>query len=209
MKTTPRRRSVPKAAAPLAEPENLLTASGAAPVAEEAGIKSAPKSRRGRKNYHRRKILEPGQASPHSKLNDELERQFCSLIMNQAKIEDAADCFGIHRTTVQDWRAWGRERPGTRWAQFEEAITKALTLAKVAMIRDIAHHPDIRGKMFLLKNRYPAEYRDRIWTEPSGPDGGPVPLQSNPFVVHVTLAQASDAREFQIAPATGNGERQP
>jgi hypothetical protein len=181
----------------------------AAPAAEGSAINSTPKGKR--KNYHRRKILEPGQAHPHGKLTDEVERRFCSLIMNQAKVEDAADCLGIHRSTVHDWRAWGRERPESRYGQFEEAITKALALAKVSLIRDVAQHPDIKGKIFILKNRYPAEYRDRIWTEVSGPEGAPIPVAANPFLVQITLAAEPGAPEpeFNVRPhagGNGNGE---
>jgi hypothetical protein len=190
-------------------PRQSIASQAALPEAPIA-TSPTPKGPPWRKRKAKRIRLAPGQAHPHGKLNDELERQFCSLIMNQAKIEDAADCLGVHRTTVHTWRALGREQPESRYGQFEEAVSKAMALAKVSLIRDIAVHPDIRGKMFILKNRYPEEYRDRLVQEMSGPDGAPIPVAANPFKVEITLATNPDEQspEWHMRVFEKNGERQ-
>ena len=51
------------------------------------------------------------------------------------------------------------------------------------MIRDIARHPDLKGKIFLLRNRYPTEYRDRVSQEIVGPEGAPIRVAANPSPV--------------------------
>ena len=105
-------------------------------------------------------------------------------------LDDACEFVGVHRVTVWQWRAKGQEDPRGRYGQFERALNKALIEAKSFLIKGIAKHPDVRGKIFILKNRYPAEFRDRIVQEVSGPDGQAVPLNVNinPFEIKIVMA---------------------
>jgi hypothetical protein len=148
---------------------------------------------------HRKAALAPGQPNANSKLTDALQSELCGLIMNKATLEDAADYLGLNRTTIWEWRDRGRAEPESRYGAFERAVTKALAAAKVHLIHDIATHQSVRGKMFLLCNRYPREYRMHIATEVSGPDGKAIPVEmTRPFVVNVTCSASPDEPEEEI-----------
>jgi hypothetical protein len=148
---------------------------------------------------HRKAALAPGQPNAHSKLTDALQSELCGLIMNKATLEDAADYLGVNRTTIWEWRDRGRAQPETRYGAFERAVTKALAAAKVHLIHDIANHQSVRGKMFLLCNRYPTEYRMHISTEVSGPSGSPIPMDMGArFTVNVNCPPSPDEPEEEI-----------
>lgn len=131
------------------------------------------------------------------KLNDDLQRKLCSYIANQLTMEDACDAAGINRSTVWEWRGRGQEDPASRFGEFEREITKALIAAKATLITKIATHPDLKGAIFLLKNRYPLEYKDRYSQELMGKDGNAIETNTtlNPFVVNFTMP-APDETEF-------------
>ena len=163
-----------------------------------------PKRKKRPWRKHRKAALAPGQPNAHSKLTDELQNELCGLIMNKATLEDAADYLGVNRTTIWEWRDRGRAQPETRYGAFERAVTKALAAAKVHLIHDIANHQSVRGKMFLLCNRYPAEYRMHISTEVSGPGGTPIPVQnSGKFTVNVNCSASLDEEEEIVDGETG------
>jgi hypothetical protein len=126
----------------------------------------------------------------HGKLTDELEEEICKLIRGQMSLTDACAWVGISRVAVWEWRARGQAEPESRYGQFDRAIEKAYTVAKAYLIRGIAQHSDVKGKIFILKNRYPEEFRDRIVQEVSGPGGASVPvtLNVNPFEVKIVMS---------------------
>ena len=134
-----------------------------------------------------------GQPNAHSKLTDQLESELCALITNKATLEDAADYLGINRTTIWEWRDRGRAEPESRYGAFERAVTKAFAAAKVHLIHDIANHQSVRGKMFLLCNRYPTEYRMHISTEVSGVGGAPIAFDpTRKFTVNINCPELSE-----------------
>lgn len=116
-----------------------------------------------------------------------LTKELCELIRQQATLEDSAAKCHIGRETIWEWRTRGQQNEHPCYVAFEEAIGEALIDAKQTLIVGIATDRDIKGKLFLLKNRYPAEYRDRIVQEVSGPDGSPLLATENSFNVVLEL----------------------
>lgn len=147
-----------------------------------------------------RKKPETGNAG---KLTDALEEEICKLLRAQMTLTDACQWLGISRVAVWEWRTKGQEDPESRYGRFEKAIEKALTVAKAYLIRGVAQHSDVRGKLFLLKNRYPQEFRDRIVQEVSGPGGEAVPVNVNinPFEIKIVLA--GEEETFRTVPYDG------
>jgi hypothetical protein len=165
---------------------------------------------RARRKRHRLK-LQPGQPSGKSKLTLALSKKLCALIRQQATLEDAAAKCGVCRDRVWEWRTRGQQGEHPAYVAFERAITEALIDAKQKLVAGIAEDRDIRGKLFLLKNRYPKEYRDRIVQEMSGPDGSPLAVGGEAFTVLIELAGPQpDEREFTIVHQGGplDGKRE-
>ena len=94
---------------------------------------------------------------------------------------------GIDRGTILTWRGRGQEKHHPAYVAFEKAITEALLRAKQALVHGLAVHPDWKAKSFILKNRYPKEYRDHIVQELTGAEGGPLLPGGNDFVVKIEL----------------------
>jgi transposase-like protein len=159
----------------------------------------------GRKHPKRytRKLKKKPEVPGNSRLSDELEEELCKLLRGQMTLTDACQWIGVSRAAVWEWRTKGQEDPSTRYGRFERAIEKALTIAKAYLIRGVAQHNDVRGKIFLLKNRYPNEFRDRIVQELSGPNGTSVPvtMNINPFEIKIVLA--GEPEKFQTVPYDG------
>jgi len=66
------------------------------------------------------------------------------------------------------------------------------------LIKRVADHSDIRGAMFILKNRYLQEYRDRIVQEISGVKGLQLLPSINPF--HVVLELNTESPKLEEKP---------
>jgi hypothetical protein len=170
------------------------------------------KTSKGKRVRYKTKLRKPGDVQTTGKLTDEIEEEICKLIHGQMTLTDACQWVGISRAAVWEWRTKGQEDPSSRYGKFEQAVAKALLVAKAYLIRGVATHPDLKGKIFILKNRYPEEFRDRIIQEVSGPDGAPVPVQMNPFQVSIILAEDSNqpTPKFEISPfepgGNGNGD---
>jgi len=158
-----------------------------------------------RKNNRRQRLrTDDGSPNPQSKLTDDLEKRLCGLIQKQLTLTDSCDLLEVNRTTVWEWRSLGQRDPASRYGQFERRITKAYAQAKSSLIRDIARHPDLKGKIFLLKNRYPTEYRDRVHQEIAGPEGAPIPVAANPFQVNIVMSGDPDP-QFTIVDHSAHG----
>jgi hypothetical protein len=159
--------------------------------AETTTTTKTPKAKR----YKYRMKNRPEGVGSIGKLTDELEEEICKLIRGQMTLTDACAWVGINRTCVWEWRTKGQAHPESRYGQFERAIEKAYMVAKAYLIRGVAQHPDVRGKLFILKNRYPDEFRDRIVQEMSGPNGAAMPLQVtvNPFEIKIVMAGEPEA----------------
>src|SRR6476646_10956349 len=57
------------------------------------------------------------------------------------------------------------------------------------MIQKLLRHKDPRWTWKLMCNRWPEEFRDRVATEVSGPNGVPL-IPQNPFTVEIRLADS-------------------
>ena len=171
-----------------------------APIIEPAT--TTPTTPKRKNNRRQRLRTDDGRPNPQSKLTDDLEKRLCGLIQKQLTLTDSCDLLEVNRTTVWEWRSLGQRDPASRYGQFERRITKAYALAKSRLIRDIARHPDLKGKIFLLKNRYPTEYRDRVYQEINGPEGAPIPVAANPFQVNIVLSGDPDPH-FTIVDESG------
>jgi hypothetical protein len=84
-----------------------------------------------------------------------LEEKLCALIQKQLTLTDACDVLEVNRTTVWEWRSLGQRDPANRYGQFERRITKAYAMAKSSLIREIARHPDLKGKIFFAQEPLP------------------------------------------------------
>jgi hypothetical protein len=158
----------------------------AKPTSKPAPTTRLTSSTRARRKRHRMR-LQPGQPSAGSKLNSVLTRELCDLIRRQATLEDACNRLHISREAVWEWRGKGQNGDHPAYVAFEDAITEALAESKQTLIEGIATDRDIKGKIFLLKNRFPHEYRDRIVQEVSGPEGMPLAMATQTFHVEITL----------------------
>jgi hypothetical protein len=137
--------------------------------------------------------LRPGQPCAGSKLDEALTRELCGLLEDQMTLEDACAMVGIQRNAVWEWRTKGQSGEHPAYEAFEAAISQALINAKHALVKRVANHTDVKGAMFILKNRYPQEFRDRVVQEVAGAEGTPL-LPLNPF--HVVLELAPESPRF-------------
>jgi len=163
-----------------------------------AGTEVTPPTRARRRKVKKsvRLKLQPGQPHAQSKLTTALTERFCELIRDQMTVEDACTMTGVSRKVVWEWRGRGQQEEHPAYVAFEAALTQALIDAKQKLIKRVAEHTDIRGPMFILKNRYPQEFRDRIVQEISGPEGEPLMRpQINPFQVVIELHSGSPPLE--------------
>lgn len=96
---------------------------------------------------------------------------------------------GISSETSRVWRGRGEEESSGPYRDFATAIELAELESKAGMIQRLLKDRDAKWTWNILKNRYPHEFKERIATEVSGPDGGPIPGSQNPFVVQIEGVQ--------------------
>lgn len=147
--------------------------------------------------------LKPGQPVRVSKLNDDVRESICALIREGQLLDVAARLNGVDASTVYNWRAWGVERPESEYGTFSRAVEVAMDQAHQRMVNKLLNDPDWKATSFILKNRHPKHYRDRIVQEISGPDGGAMPMAIQTFNVVVELttdANEQQPAEFRIEP---------
>jgi hypothetical protein len=141
--------------------------------------------------------VRPGQPCAGSKLDCALTKQLCELIEDQLTLEDACTIAGVSRKAVWEWRGRGQQEENPAYVAFEAAISQALINAKHALVKRVANHTDVKGAMFILKNRYPQEFRDRVVQEVTGAEGMPL-LPLNPF--HVVLELNTESPPLEQKP---------
>jgi hypothetical protein len=155
---------------------------------------TTPKAKDKRRRPPRRRYrlrLEKGQPVRGSKLTSTLTKRLCALIERHATLDDAARACGISRETVWEWRGRGQrgQEAGedNAYAAFENAISASLFKAKQTLVAKVADHSDWKASAFILKNRFPNEYRDHVIQEVTGAEGQPLIPQQNPFLVVLEL----------------------
>ena len=72
------------------------------------------------------------------------------------------------------------------------------------MIQKLLRHKDARWTWKLMCNRWPEEFRDRVATEVSGPNGVPL-VPQNPFKVEIRLADSEEIQtDFEVQEPDGS-----
>lgn len=139
----------------------------------------------------------PGRGQP-TDYKPEYCQRAADLCLNGATDEDLAQAFEVSARTIYRWQAAHPE--------FSQALRAGKELADERVVRSLYHKavgytfdavkitqyegkpvvipyqehvpPDTAAAMFWLKNRRPAEWKDRSQHEHSGPDGGPINILS-------------------------------
>jgi transposase len=140
-----------------------------------------------KKNTRKRHVRKrrPGQPESSYKLDLRVRAKICESILEGLTLADAAALAGVSRQTVNEGRRRGEEEPDSLYGEFSEAFELAKLRSKKGMIQKLLRHKDPRWTWKLMCNRWPEEFRDRVATELSGPDGCPILTATNPFVVKV------------------------
>ena len=138
--------------------------------------------------------MKPGQPSARSKLTYETQEKICQAIRGGQTLECAAALAHIDRSTLNDWRYRGQQEPGSRYAEFNQAMEQALLESEAMLVHAIVTDSDWKAKKWILKNRFPDRYRERY--ELSGPEGKAVPVDVGArFTVIVNCPQDEEALE--------------
>lgn len=131
-----------------------------------------------------------------SSFRAEFVEQAAKLCRLGATDRDLADFFEVAESTLNLWKLvhpefseslkLGKEEADARVVQslYRRAIGYSHDAVHIAQFQGtpvitpyVEHHaPDTTACIFWLKNRKPAEWRDKVEQHLSGPDGGPIPL---------------------------------
>lgn len=148
----------------------------------------------------------PGRPSSYRAEYAEQASKLCKL---GATDRDLADFFEVAESTINLWKIshpefseslrLGKEEADARVVQslYRRATGYSHDAVHISQFRGtpvivpyVEHHaPDTTACIFWLKNRKPAEWRDKVEQQLSGPDGGPIPVQ---FVELVAVAHKPD-----------------
>jgi len=132
------------------------------------------------------------------KLTPELQTKICALIAAGATYELACGKCRIDRKTYYNWRQLGKDNPESiygalaRAAGFEEVDAEAL------MLKTLLNHKDWHSTAWIMKNRWPQKYRDKVEQEVSGPNGEPISMSMKPIQVIIREASAAPERSWEI-----------
>ena len=146
---------------------------------------------------------------PCSKLNIRVARGICEHLArgNTLALSSRMNC--VAPNTMWQWIRAGEMEPDGPFGQFARDVAYAQDLAHRAMVKKLLEHDDWRATSFIMKNRWPKEYRDHIVQEMTGPDGGPVAMMQH-FNVVLELHQKDEPNEsgqhepnFRIDGASG------
>lgn len=148
--------------------------------------------------------MKPGQPSAKSKLSYETQEKIIQAIRGSQTFECAAALAGIDRTTLNDWRYRGQQEPGSRYASFNKALEQALLESEAALVKAIVTDPDWKAKKWILKNRFPDRYKERVISELSGPGGAPIPIDSTAHYSVEIICPGAE-RDDPIIESNGNG----
>jgi len=146
----------------------------------------------------------PGQPESSYKLDLPVRAKICESILEGLTLADAAALAGVSRQTVNEWRRRGEEKPDSLYGEFSEAFELAKLQSKKGMIQKLLRHKDPRWTWKLMCNRWPEEFRDRVATEVSGPNGVPL-MPQNPFKVEIRLADSEEIQtDFEVEEPDGS-----
>jgi hypothetical protein len=158
----------------------------------------APKRKTVRRHV-RKLALKPGQPSARSKLTDEVQEKICNAVSAGQTFECAASLVHIDRATLADWRMRGQQEPDSRYGEFNRALEAALLASEAMLVHAIISNDDWKAKKWILKNRFPDRYKERVISELSGPGGTPIPMDMGTrFTVNVNCPPSPDEPEEEI-----------
>lgn len=129
--------------------------------------------------------------------------------------QDLADCFGVNVRTIYRWKAdypdfcqsikAGKVGADDRVERslYHKAVGYEFDAVKImqdkgeAVVVPYREHvpPDTTAAIFWLKNRKPAEWRDKVDHELSGKDGGPIEITTDRERAKALLALIAKAAE--------------
>ena len=133
-----------------------------------------------------------------------MRAKICESILEGLTLADSAALAGVSRQTVNEWRRRGEEEPDSLYGEFSEAFELAKLQSKKGMIQKLLRHKDARWTWKLMCNRWPEEFRDRVATEVSGPNGVPL-MPQNPFKVEIRLADSEEIQtDFEVEEPDGS-----
>lgn len=122
-----------------------------------------------------------------TKLSRTVYDKICGLLAEGQTIEVAATLSGVDPSTLWNWIRTGQAQPEGPFGQFASDVAYAREVSHRYLVHKIALDEDWKASAWLLKNRYPALYRDSVAQEISGPNGQPVPMSLQTFSVVLEL----------------------
>lgn len=153
---------------------------------------------------------EKPKAKPGRKTRLTLDRQekIINAIRAGAYIETAAAAAGINKTSLYAWLKKGERYPGTIFSAFADAVNAALAQAEmrdVLAISKAAGEGDWRAAAWRLERKFPGRWGQTTRTQISGPDGGPVQVNTNVDVTKLTDEQLAALAGRPLAGPQGQG----
>jgi hypothetical protein len=132
------------------------------------------------------------------KLTPELQAKICALIAAGATYELACGKCRIDRKTYYNWRQLGKEDPESKYGSLARAVEFAEVDSEALMVKTLLNHKDWRATSWIMKNRWPQKYRDKVEQELSGPDGEPIAMNMKPVQVIIRDAGTSPERSWEM-----------
>ena len=132
------------------------------------------------------------------KLTPELQTKICALIAAGATYELACGKCRIDRKTYYNWRQLGKENPGSIYGALVRATEFAEVDSEALMLKTLLNHKDWHSTAWIMKNRWPQKYRDKVEQEVSGPNGEPISMSMKPIQVIIREAVAAPERSWEI-----------
>jgi len=83
-------------------------------------------------------------------------------------------------------------------------VEKAMLESEAMLVRAIVTDSDWKAKKWILKNRFPDRYKERVIGELSGPGGAPIPIDSTAHYSVEIICPGAE-RDDPIIESNGNG----
>lgn len=138
-----------------------------------------------------------------SKFTPDTREKILNAIQAGNYLTTAAAIAGIDRRTVYRWKKRGEEdinagKTRTRWAKFVQDLDIAEGEGEFVLVQKVLQGGP-KGALQILKRRFRDRWGDKISTEMSGPDGGPIPHQhSGGVTINFTTPESPDQPEFAV-----------
>jgi hypothetical protein len=119
-----------------------------------------------------------------TKLTPEIQAEICRYLRAGNYVETAAVLAGIHKDTFYDWVKRGR-RGQEPHAAFVLEVDRAMAHAEAREVARIvkAAEREWQAAAWRLERRYPQRWGRLVRQEVSGPEGGPLEVQSGVVVL--------------------------